>query len=432
MSDLDLNSVLTLYSNLFLKIANQDLVNAEILLNNIKTIPQEINSLVYSASNFNKLLPDLTLPIEFASNNIKGRLWKCVDEFLRVVSNDYDRILNNSFNENGELIDFGYKSIDFSSWEINLFIRKNWWEGHLQTREHELRSRLFLAFNNNGCLTRLYEPTCEDSLKSLIHKNGNTSTSIAIVDLQSNIFNQDKLNQDSFLENLKKRNDLVVGILFDWWKPGVQEKMSLMTNCLDFIWFMGSKGEFKKEWDSKIINIPFPIGLTGVELQNLRSTISTRQIRFLGGFEDTNFSRVFWKAATFKTGELLIDRSNPGNDGLSAYESYLKYLDQIALFRSCLNFTARINGTRIVNGRIQEALSLNRLLISEYCKDVHSYYIPNEHFIEFASVDDLNNLSLSFHLNEIDIDKITNNATSFHDDRYSDTKILQHLAYLFL
>ena len=431
MSDLDLNSVVILYNNFFLTIANQDLVNAEKLLNNIKLIPQEINTLVYSGSNFNKLLPDLTLPIEFASNHTKERLWKCVDEFLKAVSNDYDRILNSSFSENGRLIDFGYKSIDFSSWEINLFVRKNWWEGHLQTREHELRSRLFLAFNNNGCLTKLYEPTCEDSLKSIHNKKGKTSTSIAIVDLQSNIFNQEKLNQDSFLENLKKRNDLVVGILFDWWKPGMQEKMSLMTNCLDFIWYMGANDEFKNEWAEKVINIPFPIGLTDVELHNLRSTNSTRKIRFLGGFEDTNFSRVFWKAATFKSGTLLIDRSNPGKDGLSAFESYLKYLNQIAMFRSCLNFTARINGTRIVNGRIQEALSLNRLLISEYCKDVHSYYIPNEHFIEFASVDDLNNLSVSFHLNEIDIDQITNKATSFHDERYSDTKILQHLAYLF-
>lgn len=388
----------------------------------------------FSIQGLNLKIPSIVKPIECLGHEDAVVAWKQINAFLRLASPDYDSILFDSkyVFESKNTHRFQYKKEDFSKWNINLFIRKNWWEDCKATREHELGPRFFRGFQNLGCTVSLREPKERSLYSSNDHFSSGYKKRIAFVDLQSKIFNYETGDSVRFFEGIRSNNDIIVALLFDYWKPEVKARLLVFKEYIDFIWYMGPAEYFGAEWNKKSITIPFMIGLTESQIRRYRSHVSSHKIQFVGGMEDTNYSRIYWKAATYDANQVFeMCRSDLANDGLDGYESYLRYLERMSLSKGCLNFVRRTDGSRIFNGRIQEAMTLGRFLVTEALPDLSRYYRPSEHYLDFVTLSDLDCINKKIILNEIDFDKIVTSATEYHDAHYLDIKIAENLSHMF-
>lgn len=150
---------------------------------------------------------------------------------------------------------------------------------------------------------------------------------------------------------------------------------------------------------------------------------------FTGSIEQYNLNRIYWFLEALQRNmpirfTITTPRSDDGLDHCTSLDAYARQLASSAV---ALNFVTRPDGSRILTGRSIEAISLNRLLLQEYCPPFNSYFIEGEHFIEFKTCDELANAIDFLTVHPATARKICNDGHAFYHAHYSCRKLVEHL-----
>ena len=298
--------------------------------------------------------------------------------------------------------------INFSKSDFNhdqfyprmLFAARRFWDGP-NSRLHDCGPRFQEAFSRQGWAMELVDfetPTSEYDEK-IIQSVGNQKQldfDILLIDAQSSYFENCVIR--NFCNSVRYANQkiIIIGVFNDSWMPNVAKKIKEYDESFDYIWEITGRRTFIEKFDAKkIINLPIPIGIKR-EIDNSNNN-SDNKIRFSGGVNIANFSRLIW-LSHIKVNHpgIDIDISRHKREDVGVLDSYRRYMQRISSSQIGLNFTTRTNGMQIVPGRTYEILANRVPLVQEYSEDMHSLFEPGKHYLEFSNVDEFDELSQKY------------------------------------
>ena len=91
-----------------------------------------------------------------------------------------------------------------------------------------------------------------------------------------------------------------------------------------------------------------------------------------------------------------------------------------------LNFTMRRDGRRTVVGRTFDSLRLGQLLVQEFCLDMHRYFTPGLHYLEFQDVPGLERICDDIG-RDGEYERIRAEGARYFEHFYSDDAVFRHL-----
>lgn len=109
---------------------------------------------------------------------------------------------------------------------------------------------------------------------------------------------------------------------------------------------------------------------------------------FVGNITWFNFGRAIWWAEMGRRG-LPVDMLLTDYSSTTTLRSYGRYVDLLAGHRMALNFGWRESGVPIITGRTIETPMVGGCLVEETCPDTSYFMTEGEHFLTFATLDDL-------------------------------------------
>jgi hypothetical protein len=112
---------------------------------------------------------------------------------------------------------------------------------------------------------------------------------------------------------------------------------------------------------------------------------------------------------------------------LPLLESYAIHLQRLQEATCCLHFSRKQNLTCIVTHRSFEAPISGTLLIQEFTPDMHRFFIPGEHYLEFNSLADLRAIAQFIQEEPEQADAIRKRGHAFAHQWYSDEKLIGYL-----
>lgn len=247
------------------------------------------------------------------------------------------------------------------------------------------------------------------------------------------------------LPHLDQRHDIIARlrlyfrkiIIFDpdpW--TGLNDNiLRSMADHIDYIWGFTPDWSLTKEPCFRGRSILFP-NIGGFEYltspQNINLNWSKCTFNFTGSVQGFNLNRVYWILEAVRLNlpiEIII--TNPGiDDGLDCEHSLLLYIQKLAASHASLNLATRRDGSRMLTGRAIEVISLNRLLLQEYCPALHQYYIEDEHFIEFKDIKGLTTCLEFLTTHPKIAQTICSQGHQFYQERYSCKKMVDHFQTL--
>ena len=219
----------------------------------------------------------------------------------------------------------------------------------------------------------------------------------------------------------------VGGYLCDSWvQPAILKETS---RILDFIWdFTSFSLSIWKEPNlaHKMICLPCPFtDIFGSTNQPL-----IPELFFSGSVKGFNWHRAFWVAATNHL-KLPVNVKITAHlqDGLPVLESFALYMQSLTESTCCLNFTMRpdINHSRIVTGRSFEAILSGALLVQELTPDMHHFFVPGKHYLEFSSISELSAIVQFIRENREKAEEIRRCGYEFAKEQYNDEKLIGYL-----
>lgn len=113
--------------------------------------------------------------------------------------------------------------------------------------------------------------------------------------------------------------------------------------------------------------------------------------------------------------------------GDEALETYARHMQRIQEATCCLHFTRKENLHCIVTHRSFEAPLNGALLVQEYAPDMHRFFIPGEHYLEFDSLADLSAIARFITERREEAEEIRRCGNAFAREHYSDEKLLGYL-----
>ena len=220
----------------------------------------------------------------------------------------------------------------------------------------------------------------------------------------------------------------------DPWATGLMDRIKSNKDLYDFAWAMAPGlilDDEKNIGGLPVTLMAFPVG-AGSAFD--RFVIDGRldslaPIKFSGGVEEYNFYRYFWvlAASSFRNPP-DFDITNHDVDGLPALESLSLYIERLAGSYACLNFVMRGDGSRAVVERSFDSLRLRQLLIQEHCGDMHAYLEPGNHYLEFDSASELEEICGRLKGQRAEYDTIRREGADAFNRLYSDDAVLRHIA----
>jgi hypothetical protein len=244
------------------------------------------------------------------------------------------------------------------------------------------------------------------------------------------IFRKEAKKRRRFLEKLRARAAKVGMLELDPWMPGVNDRVAQNRDLYDFIWTMApilTEGE--KIEGLPVCLIPFPVGCPKIFDRSATDPEdgSLDQFNFCGGIEEYNFHRYFWVLAssTFRS-PFDFHITNHKNDGLTAFDSLEHYVRKLSGANASVNFTMRKDGRRTVVGRTFDCLRLGQLLVQEYCEDMHRYFTPGTHYLEFQNVSELEGICDEI-MGAGGFERVRSEGAAYFSEFYSDEAVLRHL-----
>ncbi|MEO5363477.1 MAG: glycosyltransferase [Magnetococcus sp. DMHC-8] len=114
-----------------------------------------------------------------------------------------------------------------------------------------------------------------------------------------------------------------------------------------------------------------------------------------------------------------------GTDSLDCYARHMQWIQDATC---CLHFTMKHQDLRcIVTHRSFEALLSGALLVQERAPDMHRFFIPGEHYLEFASLAELSAIARFMTERREEAEEIRRCGSAFAREHYSDDKLLGYL-----
>ena len=237
------------------------------------------------------------------------------------------------------------------------------------------------------------------------------------------------------LSHLKRYFRKIIIYEPDPWTGIFDEILRSMSNSVDYIWGFTPDWSLTKEscYIDKSILFPNVGGfeiLSGHQKSDLGWNRCT--FNFTGSVQGYNLNRVYWILEAIRLHlpiEILI--TNPGSDdGLDCESSLLLYMQKLASSHASLNLATRKDGSRMLTGRAVEVISLNRLLIQEYCPALRRYYVEGDHFLEFREIEELQTIIDFLKLHPKTAQMICAQGNQFYKERYSCRKMVEHIQTL--
>ncbi len=182
----------------------------------------------------------------------------------------------------------------------------------------------------------------------------------------------------------------VVALYFDPWDRQRWPAIRAAAEVVDRIWAPWPSlalwsGETLRE---KVMFLPIPHeGLGGYSgPSRSRGMI----LSFVGGVDSANWPRAFWLSSLKKAGvPLRVTITQRRDNQMPPLESHRAYMKSLGAAGCALNFSRRLDGSKILTGRTFEAILAGALLVQERTEDVDYYFTSNEHYLEFSTVGDI-------------------------------------------
>ena len=301
---------------------------------------------------------------------------------------------------------------------VHLFIRTRFFGE--ESRMHDIGRRMHSALARADIDVRAF--SLDDPSPDL------PESDVALVD-DPLVFRKDAIRKRSFLERVRASTGRMGCLEFDPWTATLASRIAQNRDLYDFIWAPApSRMQDGQIGGLPACLIPFPTGCDDIfERYALESRAPpSEDIRFCGGIEEYNFHRYFWILALNLLDEPIpCEVTNHADDRLDVETSLARYVERLSASYAALSFTMRSDGTSIVVGRTFDALRLGQLLVQEYCPDARHYLTPDEHFIEFETLEELRAIRAA--LRGRTFEDIRKNGRRIFAERYSDQAILRHL-----
>jgi len=295
------------------------------------------------------------------------------------------------------------------------------------SRPHDLAYRLATAFEFAGATCHLVDPDEEN--------RDIPNVDIALID-DPHVFRKSSEKKRQFLERVRERSRVMVMFEMDPWARGLSERISLNSDLYDRVWAMmpSLRDEDSRIEGLKASCILFPVGAPEVFSQHALPTerIQRADIGFCGGVEEFNFLRYFWVigALGLKTApKIMITNHYP--DQKDVLSSLHDYVSKLASTYACLNFVRRADKRVSMVGRTSDALRLRQLLVQERSAEVGFYLRAGEHFLDFSSLDELENICETLDMKNSRYENIRINGARHFEQNYSDQAIVRHIATWF-
>lgn len=193
------------------------------------------------------------------------------------------------------------------------------------------------------------------------------------------------------LKQLKSRfNFRLIGMYADAWEPECVDALKWVTPFVDCMWYLSYSAywQLDKLGQSKSVVLPFPHPSGEGELTPIGER--TVESAFLGTSKRYNATRSLWFLAMEDAGisfELLLTDpvERPNRLKLSNEE----YAQLLASMKTCIHFSGRNLRTKILCGRVWEALFAGCALLEEENIETKQLLVPYLHYIPFSSTREL-------------------------------------------
>lgn len=237
------------------------------------------------------------------------------------------------------------------------------------------------------------------------------------------------------LSYLKRHFRKIIIFEPDPWTGFYDELLRSIADRVDYIWGFTPDWDLTQELCYKDKSIMFP-NVGGFEQlappHQHELDWNSCTFNFTGSVQGYNLNRVYWILEAIRLNlPIDVQITNPGvDDGLDCESSLQLYIQKLLSSHASLNLATRKDGSRMLTGRAVEVISLNRLLIQEYCPALRLYYVEGEHFLEFSDIEGLAN-TISFLKSHPNVARtICAQGYQFYLERYSCRKMVEHIQTL--
>jgi len=292
------------------------------------------------------------------------------------------------------------------------------------SRPHDLAYRFQTAFSGAGAVSKIVEPDKEPDRF--------IKCDIALID-DPHVFRKSPADKRRFLEQVRQHSKCLVMIEMDPWGPGLRDRLAANKDLYDVIWammpsLMDADGTIDGLRASCML---FPVGAPDIFSRHRRTSCEMpgEAIKFCGGIEEYNYFRYFWTIGALAGAHPpAIEVTNHGIDNLSVTDSLNHYVKRLSSSHACLNFIRRATGETSMVGRTSDALCLQQLLVQESSGEVRPYLTPGEHFLQFWTLDELDEICARLKMDRGRFEDIRRCGAAYFDKSYSDDAVLRHMA----
>ncbi|MEO5340329.1 MAG: glycosyltransferase [Magnetococcus sp. MYC-9] len=235
--------------------------------------------------------------------------------------------------------------------------------------------------------------------------------------------------RDEMIVQLRRDNPeiRVVGCMIDAF-CFTDEVLIAATAHLDLLWTrdVPSRPLWQRPvMGNKVLNLLFPNAgrLGGTERPLIPEPL------FAGGVTAKYVPhRAFWLAATERMGLPLQSRlSTHLEDGLPPLDSFALYMRSLEESTCCLSLSMRYDQSHVATFRGFEVALSGALLVQEATEEMHHYFIPGEHYLEFSSLAELAAVIRFIRENREEAEEVRRNGHRFARQHYNDEKIVGYL-----
>jgi hypothetical protein len=320
-----------------------------------------------------------------------------------------------------EILKFEQDPQGATSLSVSIYFRGKFFP---TSRPHDLAYRLASAFDSVGGSCHLVDPD-QDNMNF-------PKSDIALVD-DPHVFRKSPKEKRRFLESIREHSRVMVMFEMDPWARGLTERITANRDLYDRVWAMMPS---LRDADGKIDGLPascilFPVGAPDVfsRFALPADRVDGGDIGFCGGIEEFNFLRYFWVVGTLglkHPPKIMITNHYPDQKDVSS--SLLEYVSKLASTYACLNFVRRADKRVSMVGRTSDALRLRQLLVQERSAEVGYYLRAGEHFLDFANLDELDDICEALSARDARYEDIRVAGAQYFERNYSDQAIVSHMA----
>lgn len=382
---------------------------------------------LYHESDFRKFLLACFRDYLHSGRRLYQPMAELLLEFARLTDPEAGRVLapapRSTVQPQRQPLSFAVSGSIPRSLRVVVMIRRHYFGS--ESRLHDIGPRFKTAFDDQGWNCDLIDPLYDGT-------DVGPADLVLVEDqhLRRYVFRKDIGGYTDLLTRLRRRGARLGLVELDPWATRFEVRLRDEPKLYDFVWTM-APGMVR---DGSIAGIaacvmPFPVGFGRLfEEVAGQATPAAGPPAFVGGVEEYNFHRYFWMLAGMGFRQpLAFEVTSHAGQAMSAEDSARAYLAKLTAAPACLSFTMRANGQRLVVGRAFDVLRAGRLLVQEWSSDMHYYFQSGTHYVEFATPEELEDISLRLRDHPETYSDIRAAGADFFAANYCDRAVARHL-----